>query len=198
VHQWIVHRDHRIKQDDKIRSSTDRVDFVGRLVDLVGKPRPEKCRQVAASGEAHHPDARGVDAIGRRLAADHAHGALRVLQRHVLRVVVAFTGQPILEKEHRDPAGREPTRHFAPLLVQYLAHVTTPRSDDERRAVALGRNEDGQAGAGNSGYDPIEPLWIGAALGDRLGDRELARAGRRPRPKWKRCALLYRHGYAFG
>lgn len=93
-----------------------------------------------ARRKAADAELRRIDAVARGIRADQAHGPLRILQRHVLRIIPAFARQAIGEREDGNAGG-----------VQCLGDVDPFILDRDEAIAAAGDGEDGGAvGAGRA------------------------------------------------
>ena len=143
--------------------------------------------QVAAGGEAEHPDLRGIDVELLGPTTNEPDRALGVdegdLRGRVLGVFGAAR-HPVLEDERGHPDGVQPGRDFFAFEVPGEDVVPAARGDHDRRAARLvrGRGEHGERRLADVGHPPDRPGFLlhRHVLFGRGRRRGLARRGPRP------------------
>ena len=153
---------------------------VGAVDRRIGLPRVlvgQAGAQMAAGGEAQHPDAARIDAKFGGAGADQAHGALDVLQRHNGGFGPPLGGQAVGQHEDGDAVLVEAPRRRRAFQLHRQHGVAAAGTDDDGRAIGAGGAVDAQRRRRN-------PARLARRLGRRTRRRRAAsQVGRRSGPQ---------------
>ena len=140
-----------------------------------------------AGREADYADPLRVEALARSKAADHADGALRILQRHVGTGGPAIGGQAIEQDEASVPRFGEAPRDGKAFIAHRYEAIAAAGDQQHRSAVRLGGLEHRQRRLADMFDDVIAVGRRRLALDPVLGRGDARAAGGLARPQRHRA-----------
>ena len=130
-------RNHRIRQNQKIRPAPLPLHHIARIRLPRIKLRPRRRRQMPARRKSPHPHMIHRNSPLRRMRPHHPNRPLRILQ---LNRMVILRPQPVLQHKRRHPALIQPPRKLIPLLLRRQMRITAPRRHHHPRLRRIRRH----------------------------------------------------------